>query len=249
MEKKSTLIALQCFLLAAIITPTAATAQSVNGYDETRIAADVTRADSLYKAEDYSAARDVLAPITILDFDKRKYPPSWPKAIHLMGKVFQFGFEKCDLGRYYYELCVNELHYAPAYYDLGHYWWGNDCSIYHDCGQAFDIWMEGAKKGDAGCQYEVARVYSFGLVQAGIKGKDYDKGEKYLRMALKQGYPDAYWLMGVYMKSDLIAIEYYSEWLAYWIEGAKRGSYKCAEAIHYDSKGEHQFCKQFGLHD
>lgn len=226
-----------------------ASAQTLNGYDEARIAADVARADSLYKAGEYSVAHNILEPIVFLDFDEKNYPPSWPKAFHLMGKIQQYGFEDCDRGKFFYELCVEEFDYVPAYYDLGHYWWGNDCSIYHDCAQGFKIWMEGAKKGDAGCQYDVAYVYTHGLRQAGISGKDYKKGEKFLRMALKQEYPDAYWLMGVYLKSDLIPINYYPEWLDYWVEGAKRGSYRCAEAIHYEEYGEHQFCKQFGIHD
>lgn len=223
----------------------------INGYDEARIAADVASADSLYKLEEYSKANNLLEPIAFLDFDEKDYPPSLPTALHLLGKVLQYGFDDCEHGRQLYEACVEDLDYTPAYYDLGQYWWGNNCSIYHDCAKGFQYWLQGARKGDAKCQYEVAYVYSYGLTQAGIRDKDFDKGAKYLKMALKQNYPDAYWLYGIYLRDCVggICAEYYPHWLDVWIEGAKLGSYKCAESIHYDQSGEHQFCKQFGLHN
>lgn len=225
--------------------------QPINGYDDARIAADVAKADSLYNQQEYSAANNLLEPIAVLAFDENDYPPSLPAALHLFGKVLQYGFDDCKHGKLLYEICVEEMDYPPAYYDLGQYWWGNNCTIYHDCEKGFKYWLHGARKGNAQCQYEVAYVYTYGLLQAGIPDQDFDKGAKYLKMALKQDYPDAYWLYGQYLKECIggICAEYFPHWLDVWVKGAQLGSYKCAEAIHYDQSGEHQFCKQFGLHD
>lgn len=219
--------------------------QKNNAYSEVRITSDVARADSLYKAGDFSAAFNLLDPIVSRKVDNTQYPASLPKAFYLMGKVQQYGFSDCEAGKRMYDICIEQFKYAPAYFDLGRYWMGNDCNIVQDSEKAFHLFREGAKRGDAGCQYEVAYIYSYGIYCE----KDLKKGEMFLRMALKQEYPDADWLMGVYLKENIISSQYYPEWLDYWVEGANRGSYKCAEAIHYDKSGEHQFCKQFGIHD